>query len=250
MLRISEEQYALGALTLFALWLFVGLPIVYSSDGGHSTDWWLAAFTGAVAFFTLFLVIANVGLYRAGGRQLAHLDDTAKRQLRAYVTARDLSLTLHRHPAQMGAHGPIEGRVHTYGFSAILQNGGQTPATNVAVNVRCERLRRSLLADFNFPDGDLFGHGVIGPRGEMHSPVIRIRENELEAIEPEFGWYLWGWVEYDDIFSDTNRHRTELCFEIDRVRLTPTNELVIGFRPHPRFNAVDSNCLRLPVRAR
>ncbi len=27
--RISEGQYALDVLTLFALWLFVGLPILY-----------------------------------------------------------------------------------------------------------------------------------------------------------------------------------------------------------------------------
>jgi hypothetical protein len=80
------------------------------------------------------------------------------------------------------------------------------------------KLRRDIPEDFGFPDSELFGHGVIGPQGEMHTPVIRIRENELEAIEPEFGRYLWGWVEYDDIFIDANRHRTEFCFEIDRVR--------------------------------
>ena len=125
--RISEGQYALGVLTLFALWLFVGLPILYSSNV-HSTEWWVAAFTGAVALFTLMLVIATAALYRAGERQLAHFEDTAKRQLSAYVTARDLSLTLHRHPAQMGGYGPIEGRVHTYALTAILKNGGQTPA--------------------------------------------------------------------------------------------------------------------------
>ena len=123
------------------------------------------------------------------------------------------------------------------------------PRQNVTINVSCAKLRRDIPEDFDFPDSELFGHGVIGPQGEMHTPVIRIRENELDAIEPEFGWYLWGWVEYDDIFTDTNRHRTEFCFEIDRVRLPPTNELVIGFKPHPRFNAVDDSCLR-PIRCR
>jgi hypothetical protein len=36
-----------------------------------STDWWLMIFTGAVAFFTFFLVVATILLYRAGERQMA-----------------------------------------------------------------------------------------------------------------------------------------------------------------------------------
>jgi hypothetical protein len=56
-------------------------------------------------------------------------------------------------------------------------------------------------------------------------------------------WYLWGWVEYDDIFAADTRHRTEFCFEILRSRL-PDGKVWLGFRPTPRFNAVDSGCLR------
>jgi hypothetical protein len=138
--RISEGQYALGALTIFAVWVFFVLPFLYgppprlaetrSPPQAHSeqtdskpgteprgsadapffvqvvpapktaeeraqeaqdrqekssTDWWLMVFTGAVALFTLMLVGATALLYRAGERQLAHLDRTAKRELRAYV---------------------------------------------------------------------------------------------------------------------------------------------------------------------
>jgi hypothetical protein len=46
----------------------------------------------------------------------------AEQQLRAYVTARDINLVTHRHPPRMGAHGPIEGQIHTYGLAAILKN--------------------------------------------------------------------------------------------------------------------------------
>jgi hypothetical protein len=171
----------------------------------------------------------------------------AEQQLRAYVTARDLNLTVHRQPPTPGAYIQIEGRAHTYGFAAILRNGGQTPAINVTINVSCEKLAKELPADLDFPDSDLFGHGLIGPDSEIHTPIIRISAQEIERIEPDTAWYLWGWIEYDDIFTrtgSTSRHRTEFCFQIDRERLPPTNEFWMGFRPHPRFNAADWDCLR------
>jgi hypothetical protein len=78
----------------------------------------------------------------------------------------------------------------------------------------------------------------------MHTPLIRISAAELEPIAADSEWYLWGWVEYDDIFTGTTRHRTEFCFQIDRVRLPVTNDFLIEFKPHSRFNAADSDCLR------
>jgi hypothetical protein len=165
-------------------------------------------------------------------------------QLQAYVTARDLQLTVHRRPPTPGAYIQIEGAAHTYGVTAILKNGGQTPATNVTINVSCQKLSKDLEGDFAFPDSPLFGQGVIGPQGEMHTPIIRLDATEFEPIDGTTEWYLWGWVEYDDVFTGTIRHRTEFCFQIDRVRLPVTNEFLAGFRPYPRFNAAEADCLR------
>jgi hypothetical protein len=224
----------------------------------HPTDWLLVLFNGILAAFTVRLFYATdkqatemqasinaaVDSSKAAiaGNQIAVTN--AEQQLRAYVTARDVHLTLHRHPAQQGAYGPIEGRIHTYALAAILHNGGQTPATNVKINVSCQKLAKSLPNDFAFPDSDLFGYGVIGPQGELHTPAIRIRENDLEPIDAASDWYLWGWVEYDDIFDGTSRHQTEFCFLVDRRRLVPTNDFWIGFVPYSRFNAVDGDCMR------
>ena len=229
----------------------------------------LAAYTLWLALFTAVLAGSTIGLWlvtwRSGIRQSRDMEratrvaadatnaaiasnqiavTNSQQQLRAYVTARDLRLVLHRHPASMGAIGPIEGRVHTYGLTAILKNGGQTPATNVTVNISCHQLRNDDLPAFDFPDSSLFGHGLIGPQGEMDTPIIRVSAAELEPIAADSQWYLWGWVEYDDIFTGTSRHRTEFCFQIDRVRLPVTNELWIGFKPYSRFNAADDTCLR------
>lgn len=39
--------------------------------------------------------------------------------------------------------------------------------------------------------------------------------NEIEAVtQNKKRLFLWGWVEYDDIFEGTPRHRVDYCFEI------------------------------------
>jgi hypothetical protein len=112
------------------------------------------------------------------------------------------------------------------------------------MNVSCQKLRNDLPSDFAFPDSNLFGHGLIGPDSEIYTPIIRIGASELEPIDQSHEWYFWGWVEYDDIFIGTTRHRTEFCFQLDRVRLPVTSEFWIAFKPHSRFNAADGDCLR------
>jgi hypothetical protein len=223
---------------------------------------WLVIFTAVLAGSTIGLWIVT---WRSGIRQSKDMErattvatdatkaaitsnqiavTNAEQQLRAYVTARDMSLRTHRRPAQMGAHGVVEGAIHTYELAAILHNGGQTPATNVVINVSCQRMTSPLADTFGFPDSTLFGYGVIGPKGEQHTPSIRISAADLEDILAGTDCYFWGWVEYDDIFEGTLRHRTEFCFRIERIRLPITNELFIGFYPHSRYNAVDQRCLR------
>lgn len=239
-------------------------------DSHH--DFVNAASTLVIALFTIVLAFKTSGLFRetaglrsAADQQAIDMKESikaateaakaattsnqiavrnARQQLRAYVTARDINLVTHRMPATMGANGIIEGRIHTYGLAAILRNGGETPATNVTINVSCQRLAKESLADFSFPDSILFGYGLIGPDSEMHTPIIRVASADLQSIPADSEWFLWGWVEYDDIFSETQRHRTEFCFHIDCDRVPVTGEFWLGFKPYPRFNAMDGNCLR------
>ena len=43
----------------------------------------------------------------------------------------------------------------------------ETLATNIAIIVSCQKLSTPLRDGFAFPDSDLFGHGVVGPQGEL-----------------------------------------------------------------------------------
>jgi hypothetical protein len=69
--------------------------------------------------------------------------------------------------------------------------------------------------DFDFADleeKDI--SGFIPPRG-MISMTVGQAINEIEAVtQNKKRLFLWGWVEYDDIFEGTPRHRVDYCFEI------------------------------------
>ena len=240
---------------------FIGHMVV-----DHPNEFITAVATCVVAAFTIVLALSTKRLWYAsqeqsrdmknsitaaysaanaanGGNRIAV--DNAQRQLRAYVTAQNVNLITHRKPAAAGASVP--GTVHTYGVAAILRNGGQTPATNIILNVSFQKLPRNLPEAFDFPDSTFFGHGLIGPNSEMHTPAIHVGADELQAIEADTEWYLWGWVEYDDVFTGTARHRTEFCFQMDRFAILPgTRQFLMGFKHHARFNAADDDCLRPP----
>jgi hypothetical protein len=96
----------------------------------------------------------------------------------------------------------------------------------------------------HFPDSTNFGNALIGPQLTWHTPSITIPASELETPLVGAFHYLWGWIEYDDIFASMPRHRTEFCFRIECERLQPTNEFWVGFAPHSKFNAADEDCLR------
>jgi hypothetical protein len=125
--KLSEEKIIIALLGFFAFWLFVVLPISYSYPSGvptEATEFWtiagyhlkitdalIAAFTGGLFVATCFLFNATKNLVRGA-------EQTAERQLRAYV---------------MIDNAQIEGvRVGDIpSAKLIIKNSGQTPAYNV-----------------------------------------------------------------------------------------------------------------------
>ncbi|MGB6436975.1 MAG: hypothetical protein WBF59_23445 [Bradyrhizobium sp.] len=227
------------------------------------TDLVIAIFTVVLAIKTSGLFVETAGLRAAAEKQSQDMErsiraatdavgtaiaanqiatTTSQQQLRAYLTAKEINLNVIRGPSMMGAYGPIAGAIHTFAIAPVVFNGGQTPATNAVVNSSTRHFPGPMQDDFDFPDSEHYGYGVIGPQSEFHGPEANI---PIADVDPALGgiWYLWGWVEYDDIFTADTRHRTEFCFEIMRSR-RPDGTIWLGFRPTPRFNAVDGGCLR------
>jgi hypothetical protein len=226
----------------------------------------LADWTVVLAIATVGLIIATGVLGVIGYLELRSTDKTiqasaqlaqsaiaanqiavtnAEQQLRAYVTVQEVHMQVHRHPDRMSGYGQIvPGNPHTYRFSVILKNGGATPAINARINISCEKFNGHIPPDFAFPSSQLFGNALIGPQVIWDSPSVTVGATELQDPAIPAERYLWGWIEYDDIFPGSFRHRTEFCFQVIFERLPPTNEGWLRFEPYSRFNAADRDCLR------
>ena len=64
--KITEGQYALGALTIFSVWVFVALPFLNQTPAVVGGEFWSAKLTDwLLAIFTLFLMVFTARLYYA-----------------------------------------------------------------------------------------------------------------------------------------------------------------------------------------
>jgi hypothetical protein len=68
----------------------------------------------------------------------------------------------------------------------------------------------------------------------------------LLPFEASLEFYVYSAVEYDDVFSGTQRHRTEVCFKVEFLgpigdRNTRADMAIFG-----DFNGADNECLFPP----
>jgi len=135
-------------------------------------------------------------------------------------------------------------------FFPIWKNSGNTPTKHgvECVNTWLAIDAGDLPHDFTFPDYGSAERIMIGPGlqkngGRLTIPIVtmhKIREGTAHA-------YMWGWADYDTIFTtDTIRHRSEFCVEI-QVTGNPTyKEGGFAFRAYGTFNGFDDECYRKP----
>jgi hypothetical protein len=70
---------------------------------------------------------------------------------------------------------------------------------------------------YDFPD---FGATenvptIIGPKATVETDVMNIPIATIRAVAAGTEHvYVWGWADYDDVFNDTPRHRTEFCYKL------------------------------------
>jgi hypothetical protein len=107
-----------------------------------TTDWLLVLFNGLLALYTWRLYLATHGLVEAAHNQSEDIKASTKaatdaaqaaiasnqiavynaeQQLRAYVSALEVNLRLQRRANMIGAHQVINGPVHTYSVSVVLE---------------------------------------------------------------------------------------------------------------------------------
>lgn len=145
---------------------------------------------------------------------------------------------------------PKTEEVVRWGFRYILKNSGKTPTQYAIMNVNQWHGIKigDLPNDFRYPDYGNRDRISIGPDATMHSTTFDLTVEQLQMIrDGDSRLYIWGWVEYNDIFDGTERHRSELCFEImvvgNPIYNTPE---AFRYRRHGPFNGIDDECFYRP----
>ena len=216
-------------------------------DGIKWTDQWITILTAVLAAVALAQFIA-AWLQAHWTRAAVKVAKDALTQLeRAFVvfkTAR--SGDAYRDPSKAGADD-----VRDEQFIPIfveLENSGATPTRQLRAHVSFSEFGpNGLPKGFSYLDTDTGSDPttfVIGPKATSSMSPFGINFAALERIrDGKTSGYLWGWVEYDDIFADTLRHRTEICMRIAKVT-PPISSPTIQWSNHNDHNGMDQDCPR------
>lgn len=123
------------------------------------------------------------------------------------------------------------------------RNGGNTPAKKCFCYFSIASFFPGELDEFDFrdmkgaPPTKLF----VGPGAVINSTTVDLPEaSMIMAASGAKTIAMWGWIEYDDIFQDTPRHRTEFC---SLIRVTvPFHKMPIVPLVYKDHNGMDDDC--------
>jgi hypothetical protein len=228
-------------------------------DERRANESWFAALTRALAVATGGLLIATVGLWYTAARQsralkgavetarrsadsaefiVKNMEATAERQQRAYVFVKQIDV---QSEPQADRHARRAVRI-------MLENTGATATRHMVTSVSWAQFQPDLPNDFHFPDGKQ-EPALLGPRQTMEMRIADIPADVFtNAEQGSHKLYVWGWAEYNDVFANTQRHRTEFCFRL-LVRGDPaTDQCSFSTSPHGKYNAADDDCSKKPSR--
>lgn len=180
--------------------------------------------TIAIGLFTYTLKKSTDRLWDAGERQLDHLEDTAQRQLRAYVSIDPRTVSNF-------------GTTHTIVVGADARNHGLTPASNMSHVFLMGPLPNPLPNGFVFPEpyrriatnNSLFPGSIV--------PVRYIDDRVLTAAEiaaingNSQRFHIWGITRYEDAFGRERTTRFSASFGGPEFAQTTANAIAGILRP-------------------
>jgi|GEM_PF-4452207 len=166
------------------------------------TDWVIAASAAVYAFFA-------VRQWQAIRHQANIAQEALVANRRAFVFTTGYTQFWERDPSS---------GLYNWRFRPILRNSGDTPTKNLRMYVQCE-VRDTILPPghgFAYQAADTAG-GTIPPRLDVNGgqvprgqaitpPDIRDAQTGKKFI------YMWGWIEYFDVFPNTKKHITRYCW--------------------------------------
>jgi hypothetical protein len=134
----------------------------------------------------------------------------------------------------------------------IFTNTGNTPTRKMKLRVKFEIRDSELPEDFDFSvkDGDKISQTLLAPDCVIEGMSIDIWGSDLLKISRrEKFFYVWGLVEYNDVFKGTPIHITKFCNTITMVTGDPNlpfhaenNIFGMAFTIYHKHNCADEDC--------
>ena len=225
----------------------------------------LTTTTRWLAGLLLLLFVAALGQMALFWRQLRlmrHAVDNAASAAGAARTSADTAektlITTQRafvYPKSIGKDwfGPRRskepGEIVEWVFTPEWENSGTTPTKNGLSHVSWKRFPKgsgpeTIQFGDQWPAGSKREHSrlFLPPKSSLSGQPVSISASDLRSGDPCF---VWGWVEYDDIFDA--RHRSEFCVELELRGGPSTDPNAIAFRFYRLHNGADYECYRQPT---
>ena len=182
-----DAQIGLVALIAIAAWLFVGLPFLYAPPQDHVHGEILG-----VKYGEWLLFLATMALFWATWRLVTGADETARRQLRAYVHVSEAKF------ADFGFPGGI--------YMVNYTNTGQTPAHDVYSSIALHFGEFPLSEELKAVGSGTKGMITLGRDGEGHARIEAPRglsAEEFGAVrDGKSAVFVFGVISYRDVFGN------------------------------------------------
>jgi hypothetical protein len=110
-------------------------------------------------------------------------------------------------------------RVIAYRITAVFENTGTTVARRFTGTASIVMWKGLLPEDFKYPDRmeAIAPNAFVAPRLKIPFPVDIAIQDLLDIMNKKMRGFIYGWVEYDDVFTSSARRRTEFCVEIEVI---------------------------------
>jgi hypothetical protein len=123
----------------------------------------------------------------------------------------------------------------------VLENTGETPTKKMICNFDYCTFLEELPDNFNFPEKGQRQYGTIGRKATLDVKVLMPFNVFKDTLTKKHRLYIYGWIDYNDVFPNTIRHRTESCYEV-----IINQEREFFYHIHGDYNGFDDECSRNP----
>jgi hypothetical protein len=198
----------------------------------------VALATVALSAFTFILWRATSQLWRTSQEHARHVERSIELSKEALVTTQRAFVFLNELDPDYSFRTNPEYSVKRLIIKPQWRNSGKTPLRSMTVNVNWIDRSDDLPCDFDYTYMSPPVRMFIGPEATEWSAPIDIPENIASAaIDGTIKIFIWGRVDYGDIFDETQPHFTEWCYRLHP--LIGVNDIQIQFVAYGHYNRSD-----------